>query len=464
MELTFWDRIVRAFQYDLAIWHNVFLTIIYIIAGACVFFAIRYIRTLIRKKERFSITAFFTILIGPLVFPVVLFLILSLSLGGSSSVTPGQKFVTFKTSNGDEAVALTTGNFLANETGRYGTYGSTRYYAVALSQESGKKVWQTKLSGGEAELLGKTGDKLWYFTGNGLQVIALKTGKTLAKASDFKGIQNQFPKNYENYLVKDQLVYFKGLDGQFYQINPKNLTGKVTKEGIRAADFPETPVSGEKFETAQITATPNNDQLFALLSDKELQAIQAGSDIEMDQENERSYLYQTKLVKQNKVAVSDNEKVMSEAFISGEFILDPSRKRPTNDAFHTLTDFTSQVSDTENSAYSTEYNRFVRITGGLGVATSSKYLPLATSEGNWLILHYETIERNSSLKLSAFNPRTKQVSWTTLLYTSSISSTLKQGDKLTLLSNDDLLEINLKNGNLKGYSFQNDRFFSKKPE
>ncbi|WP_149023324.1 PA2928 family protein [Listeria aquatica] len=327
-----------------------------------------------------------------------------------------------------------------------------------------KKVWQTKLSGGEAELLGKTGDKLWYFTGNGLQVIALKTGKTLAKTSDFKGIQNQLPKNYENYLVKDQLVYFKGLDGQFYRINPKNLTGKVTKEGIRAADFPETPVSGEKFETAQIIATPDNDQLFALLSDKELQAIQAGGDIEMDQENERSYLYQTKLVKQNKVAVSDNEKVMSEAFISGEFILDSSRKRPTNDAFHTLTDFTSQVSDTENSAYSNEYNRFVRITGGLGVATSSKYLPLATSEGNWLILHYETIERNSSLKLSAFNPRTKQVSWTTLLYTSSISSTLKQGDKLTLLSNDDLLEMNLKNGNLKGYSFQNDRFFSKKPE
>ncbi|MHC5252954.1 PA2928 family protein [Listeria kieliensis] len=465
MELTFWDRIVRAFQYDQAIWHNIFLTIIYVIAAACVFFAIRYIRGLIQKKERFSIAAFLSILIGPLVFPVILFLILSIALGGASSVTPGQNMVAFKTSDGEDAIALSTANFLANETGRYGTHGRTRYYAVALSPETGEEIWQTKLErGGEAELLGKTGDKLWYFTGNGLQVIALKSGKTLAKTTDFKGIQNQLPKQYKNYIVKNQFVYFKGLDGQFYQINPKNLTGQVAKGGIQATDFPESSVSGKRFETTQITTNPGNNQLVAFLSDKEMQSIQSGGDIETDLENERSYLYETKFVEQNKVAVSPEQKVSPQAFIAGEFILDPNKKRPPNDAFHKLTDFESQVTDTNSSSYSADYIRFARLTGGLGLSTSSKYLPLTTSKGDWLIWHCETTDMASNLKLSAFNPKTKTVSWTTDLHTSSISNTARQGDKLTLLSNGYLLEINLKNGDLKGYSFENDRFFSKKPE
>ncbi|WP_159101542.1 hypothetical protein [Listeria riparia] len=30
MEITFWDKVVAAFQYNDVIWHNVFLTIIYI--------------------------------------------------------------------------------------------------------------------------------------------------------------------------------------------------------------------------------------------------------------------------------------------------------------------------------------------------------------------------------------------------------------------------------------------------
>ncbi|WP_239253605.1 PA2928 family protein [Listeria ilorinensis] len=486
MELTFWEKVLRAFQYDQTLWHNIFLTIIYIIIVFLLFITIRDIISCVRNRKPISIRSIFSMLIMPLIIPVGIFLVLSISLTDASSIEPGEQMEIYHMDDGQTVAALAVGNFQANETGRYGTYGKTKNYAVLIAPESGKQIWQTKLArGSEVALIGRTKQKLWYFADSGLQVLHAQTGDILAEKEDFGDIQKQFPNRQEDYVIKNDQLYFKGLDGQFYQIDPDQLKGKVATEGISDQDFPDS-MEEKGFMTADVVANPERNSLLAFLSDKEATAIQTGNDLEIAAEPQREFLYQTTFLQNGKLTLSDDQKVSEHPFIQGAFILDTTKTQP-DDRFAKMIDYEAQVPQPQSPDFN-DYNdvdtylqasddyqeslnrylgqadRFFNLCMAVHADNSTKWLPMETKDKNWLILHKENVEWSANLKISALNPESKAIEWTTGLETSEVTNYKQDGDHLIILTPDSTLDLNLKTGKITGYSFDNKRSFTLQPE
>lgn len=501
MEITFWDKVVAAFQYNDVIWHNVFLTIIYIITGVfvAVFVSgcIGQIRNRMHRAEsggkssKGFLTGFLAGLVF-LIFNIGLFLTLSIALGSAGSVDVSAQGV-FYTHEGKPTVMTLTNEFQANSVENGYTSGTSKVYAVAIQPETGKRIWKTKLSKGFSEgqkILGEASEKVWIFDGKNLQVINKQNGQIIADEGKLAEIsptlKNQFPTNTAWYVFKDKHVLFKGLDGQVYQIDADSMKGNA-KEGVNASDlFESDDLNNTQSAQGQIVASGKNDgKYFVMLGAEDVQAIQRGLELP-DESSERKYVYTTSLINKGTSTIADQTKVVDQVFINGAFLLTPANNNdqytykpiesiaapPKMPSYSDYSDTQAYLDALEAyqkalSNYQDNDSRYSSLIGSLNAWQVST--PMHIDDNPTFILeHNETTESDSNILLSAMDTDKKKVLWTINTKASSINLTHQDSSNLVVLTSgsseaENILNVSLKTGKTTGYNFKYNRTFSIEP-
>ncbi|MBC2149007.1 PA2928 family protein [Listeria booriae] len=501
MEMTFWDKVVAAFQYNNVIWHNVFLTIVYIIIGVAVAVFVSACIGQIRnrkytaerggKSSKGFLTGFLIGLVI-LIFPIGLFLTLSIALGSAGSVDVSAQSV-FYTHEGKSTMMTLTSEFQANSVENGITSGSSKVYAVAIQPETGKRIWKTKLLKGPSpgkKIIGVANEKAWIFDGKNVQVINKQNGKIIADEEKLAEISptlnNQFPANSAWYVFKDKQVLFKGLDGQVYGVDADSMKGNV-KKGVNASDiFKLDNPNNIQSAQGQIVASGKSDgKYFVMIGAEDVQAIQRG--LELDpKSSERKYVYTTSLIDKGTSTIADQTKVVDQVFLNGAFLLTPANNNDkyTYKPIESITapqkmPSYSDYSDTQAyfdaleayqkamSNYQDNNSTYSNLIGRLNAWKMSTPVHIGNN-ATFIVKHNETTESASNILISAVDTDKKKVLWTINTKASSIHFTHQDSGSLVVSTSGsseakNILNVSLETGKTTGYNFQYNRTFSIEP-
>ncbi|MBC2161632.1 PA2928 family protein [Listeria booriae] len=501
MEMTFWDKVVAAFQYNNVIWHNVFLTIVYIIIGVAVaVFVSACIGQIRNRKYRAesggkSSKGFLTgFLIGLviLIFPIGLFLTLSIALGSAGSVDVSAQSV-FYTHEGKSTMMTLTSEFQANSVENGITSGSSKVYAVAIQPETGKRIWKTKLLKGPSpgkKIIGVANEKTWIFDGKNLQVINKQNGKIIADEEKLAEIsptlKNQFPTNTAWYIFKDKHVLFKGLDGQVYEVDTDSMKGNI-KEGVNVSDiFKLDNPNNIQSAQGQIVASGKSDgKYFVMIGTEDVQAIQRGSELPATS-SERKYVYTTSLIDKGTSTIADQTKVVDQVFLNGAFLLTPANNNdkytykpiesiaapPKMPSYSDYSDTQAYLDALEAyqkalSNYQDNDSTYSNLIGRLNAWKMSTPVHIGNN-ATFIVEHNETTESASNILLSAVDTDKKKVLWTINTKAPSIHFTHQDSGNLVVSTSGsseakNMLNVSLETGKTTGYNFQYNRTFSIEP-
>ncbi|MBC2188350.1 PA2928 family protein [Listeria booriae] len=501
MEMTFWDKVVAAFQYNDVIWHNVFLTIVYIIIGVAVAVFVSACIGQIRnrkyraesggKSSKGFLTGFLVGLVI-LIFPIGLFLTLSIALGSAGSVDVSAQSV-FYTHEGKSTMMTLTSEFQANSVENGITSGSSKVYAVAIQPETGKRIWKTKLLKGPSpgkKIIGVANEKAWIFDGKNLQVINKQNGKIIADEEKLAEIsptlKNQFPTNAAWYVFKDKHVLFKGLDGQVYEIDADSMKGNI-KEGVNASNiFESDDLNNIQSAQGQIVASGKSDgKYFVMMGAEDVQAIQRGSELDA-KSSERKYVYTTSLIDKGTSTIADQTKVVDQVFLNGAFLLTPANNNDkyTYKPIESITapqkmPSYSDYSDTQAyfdaleayqkamSNYQDNNSTYSNLIGRLNAWKMSTPVHIGNN-ATFIVKHNETTESASNILISAVDTDKKKVLWTINTKAPSMHFTHQDSGNLVVSTSgsseaENILNVSLKTGKTTGYNFQYNRTFSIEP-
>ncbi|MBC1794148.1 PA2928 family protein [Listeria booriae] len=501
MEMTFWDKVVAAFQYNDVIWHNVFLTIVYIIIGVAVAVFVSACIGQIRnlkftaesggKSSKGFLTGFLIGLVI-LIFPIGLFLTLSIALGSAGSVDVSAQSV-FYTHEGKSTMMTLTSEFQANSVENGITSGSSKVYAVAIQPETGKRIWKTKLLKGPSpgkKIIGVADEKAWIFDGKNLQVINKQNGKIIADEEKLAEIsptlKNQFPTNTASYIFKDKHVLFKGLDGQVYEIDADSMKGNV-KEGVNVSDiFESDDLNNIQSAQGQIVASGKSDgKYFVMMGAEDVQAIQRGLELAATS-SERKYVYTTSLIDKGTSTIADQTKVVDQVFLNGTFLLTPANINdkytykliesiatpPKMPSYSDYSDTQAYLDALEAyqkalSNYQDNGSTYSNLIGRLNAWKMSTPVHIGNN-ATFIVEHNETTESASNILLSAVDTDKKKVLWTINTKAPSMHFTHQDSGNLVVSTSGsseekNILNVSLKTGKTTGYNFQYNRTFSIEP-
>ncbi|MBC1247864.1 PA2928 family protein [Listeria booriae] len=501
MEMTFWDKVVAAFQYNNVIWHNVFLTIVYIIIGVAVAVFVSACIGQIRNRKYTAesggklskgfLTGFLIGLVI-LIFPIGLFLTLSIALGSAGSVDVSGQSV-FYTHEGKSTMMTLTSEFQANSVENGITSGSSKVYAVAIQPETGKRIWKTKLLKGPSpgkKIIGVANEKTWIFDGKNLQVINKQNGKIIADEEKLAEIsptlKNQFPTNTAWYIFKDKHVLFKGLDGQVYEVDADSMKGNV-KEGVNASDvFESDDLNNIQSAQGQIVASGKSDgKYFVMIGAEDVQAIQRGLE-QPATSSERKYVYTTSLIDKGTSTIADQTKVVDQVFLNGAFLLTPANNNdkytykpiesiaapPKMPSYSDYSDTRAYLDALEAyqkalSNYQDNDSTYSNLIGRLNAWKMSTPVHIGNN-ATFIVEHNETTESASNILLSAVDTDKKKVLWTINTKAPSIHFTHQDSGNLVVSTSGsseakNILNVSLETGKTTGYNFQYNRTFSIEP-
>lgn len=487
MDFTLLQKIKFALSYNESIGHNIFLTFVYILAFVAILISLLMLRGSLSKKG-FHIGSFFGMLavfFWGVIFPMGLFLILTVSLQGVSSAKIIGDGVYFDY-NKKQAIVVITDEYKANGSERGITYGSSKIYATAILPKSGETIWKKKLnkkSGQTPQIFQTNKTSIWLFDGSKLIVLNKKTGAiTTTQQSLEKKIPelaNKFPTLSSNYTTSGTKIIFKGLDGAIYQLDTTSKTGKQLPDKLASDYFSENNNQTTETSTSPIITVSKKKPLYGILLSaadiKKIQAKTADKQISQNSE-ERRNLYLTTLQKKGKISIADRKQISTSGFINGSFLLQqqnnnyqfqaPSafktyHKKPNLPDSTTYTDQNTYIRDynkaikkqatylQQETTYTTFFNQFKR-------TKQKKQAPLLAAN-QLFILHNQTIETGSPLLLSAFDIQKRKINWTIPLGDSTITTYQLKNNYLSLFMGsgdpENILTIDINTGKSYGYNF-----------
>ncbi|MDO3412030.1 PA2928 family protein [Saccharibacillus sp. CPCC 101409] len=253
MEPTLWEKIQLAFRYNDALWHNVFLTVILALAGLFVLTALASLvrsatlpsESRDRRPRRNPLRFLLGWGIGSfslLAFPIGLFLILSVVLGGSGSARIESGMLSYE-QDGRQISVVLADKFIANSTEEGVTRGTSKAFVYALDTADGRPVWKTGIGRSYSPmLLGQTDKRIAVFDGGGPLILDKAGGAVLADARKLQSanseLNGQMPEDAKRYIwqEREKAIVFQGLDGRLYSIDPDTLTGGPM-QGAKPADY-----------------------------------------------------------------------------------------------------------------------------------------------------------------------------------------------------------------------------------
>lgn len=509
MNFTLWQKITFALSYNESIGHNIMLTLIYAIAAAAIFiFFLLLIKSLTHRSEQpktarkgigiGSVIGMAAILFWGVIFPVGLFLILTVTLQSVSSAKVIGDGVYF-TYNKEPAVAVLTDEYKANGTDRGITYGSSKIYATAILPKSGKTIWKVKLdrtTSQSPKIFHSKDTYIWLFDSSKLTAIDKKTGaiKLTQKALEKKApeLSGKFPTSSDNYTSRGNKIIFKGLDGDIYQFDTvtkrgKHLAGKVASDYFSDKSSPiETDLT---LTSPIITMSPAKPDYAVFLSASDIKKIESGAtDMRIAQNTEeRRDLYLTTLHQKDKISVADRQKLDTPGFINGHFLLQRGneknayqfqlppafqkyRKKPSlpdtshyTDAAAYNRDYTTAYD--KQSEYLTQKSNYDSFFNQFRPNNKPPKAPLLADD-QLFIIHAKTIEGNSGLLISSFDTKKRTVHWTVPLGNVTISDYRQIDDSLILFigagNPENTVTINIHTGKAIGYNFHYNRSYDVK--
>lgn len=366
MEPTLWEKILLAFQYNDSVWHNVFLTIIYALAGL---FALLMLNALIRsitrprdirdtgpaRKPGRIFAAWIGSAAGLLAFPVGLFLVLTIALGSSDSARIASGTLAYE-QNGIPASVVIVDKFIANSSERGMTTGTSKAYVYSIDADTGAPLWKTGIGRAYAPmLLGQTDGRIAAFDGKHLVVLNKSDGSEAADAKKLQSsnpeLQGKLPEESARYRwdAKNSRVVVQGLDGQLYGIDLDTLEGRLLT-GVKLTDY---------FGSDEATAEPRalgriglirsgaDDGRYKLfLTEDEAARVKNGT-IGADDASAasgaaadpRKKLYSASLLKGGQLAADDLKPVLDNFFLNGGFLSDPDLDGSTSSDPYVMSEF-----------------------------------------------------------------------------------------------------------------------------
>lgn len=366
MEPTLWEKILLAFQYNDSVWHNVFLTIIYALAGL---FALLMLNALIRSitrprdirdtgpahKPGRVFAAWIGSAAGLLAFPVGLFLVLTIALGSSDSARIASGTLAYE-QNGIPASVVIVDKFIANSSERGMTSGTSKAYVYSIDADTGVPLWKTKIGRAYAPmLLGQTDGRIAAFDGKHLVVLNKSDGSEAADAKKLQSsnpeLQGKLPEEAARYRwdAKNRRVVVQGLDGQLYGIDPDTLTGRLLT-GVKLTDY---------FGSDDATAEPRalgriglirsgaGDGRYALFMTEDEAARVKDGTIGADDASAasgaaadpRKKLYSASLLKGGRLTADDLKPMLDNVFLNGGFLSDPDLDGSTSSDPYVMSEF-----------------------------------------------------------------------------------------------------------------------------
>ncbi|OWA36235.1 hypothetical protein B9G55_10335 [Saccharibacillus sp. O16] len=353
MEPTLWEKIILAFQYNDSVWHNIFLSIIYALVGI---FALLLLRALIRMITRPGdirdtdtgprpspakvLMVWLGSVGGMLVFPIGLFLVITIALGSSDSARISSSTLSYE-QNGVPASVVIVDKFIANSSGEGITTGTSKAYVYAMNADTGLPLWKKNIGRSYSPmLLGQTDQRIAAFDGKNLIILNKADGSEAADAKQLQSsnpeLQGKLPEEAARYRwdAKQKRVVLQGLDGQLYGIDPDTLKGSALS-GVKMSDYfgdndPSTEVR-PLGRLGLIRSGADDGRYTLFLTEEEAAKVQAGTlGAEQDSADSaaaadpRKRLYGGSLLKGGKLKADDLKPLLSDVFLNGGFLSDPT--------------------------------------------------------------------------------------------------------------------------------------------
>lgn len=364
MAPSFWEKIFLAFRYNDSIWHNVFLTIIYILIALSLLALIRGImRTIAQPRDirdeaprpKFSkrLSGWFLGSLAGLAFPVILFLVLTLALGSSDSATISSSKLSYEYKGMQTSVVLID-KFIANSSERGITTGSSKSYVYALNEETGEPIWKKGIGRAYAPyLMGQTEERIVVFDGSGPLILNKSDGSEAADIGKMESsnaeLQGQFPEESNSYAwdEKRQMIVFRGLDGGLYFIRPDTLKGGASSSKL--SDYFKNDESENVYVSDRLSIVPSGqkDGKYRFFANEETaQQLRDGTfaqeespNASSDAQDMRRRIYAGSLLADGEVAVKDLEPLIDQVFLRGAFLSDLRRDAADSNDPYKLTGF-----------------------------------------------------------------------------------------------------------------------------
>ncbi|GEM_PF-6519394 len=366
MEPTLWEKVLLAFQYNDSVWHNLFLTIIYVLIGI---FALLLLNALIRLITRPRdiretgpaprpgkvLATWLGSAVGLLAFPVGLFLVLTVALGSSDSASISPGTLAYE-QNGVPTAVVIVDKFIANSSGEGITTGTSKAYVYAMDTHTGVPLWKTKIGRAYSPmLLGQTDTRIAAFDGKNLIVLNKTDGSEAADAKKLEAsnaeLQGKLPESAAQYRwdAKNRRIVIQGLDGQLYSIDPDTLKGGVLT-GAKLNDyFSDDAQSAQPSSLGKIgliRSGAGDGRYLLFLTDEEAARVKDGT-IGTEQaggassanNDPRKRLYSGSLLKAGKLAAEDLKPLMDNVFLNGSFLSDPNLDGSTSPDPYMMTEF-----------------------------------------------------------------------------------------------------------------------------
>ncbi|NGZ76066.1 PA2928 family protein [Saccharibacillus alkalitolerans] len=508
MEPTIWEKILLAFRYNDSLWHNIFLTIIYALLGIAALLALSgFMRALTRPRDirddapprRNPLRVLLNRLFGTfmfLIFPVGLFLLLTVMLGSSDSASIESGTLAYE-QDGTEMSVVIVDKFIANSHDRGVTSGTSKAFVYAINAQTGEPVWKTSIGRAYSPfLLGQTDKRIALFDGSGPVVLDKADGAELADAAKLEASNAQskagFPKEAGRYKWDEKLkaIIFQGLDGGLYALDPDKLNVESLPSSRLSAYFGSEAAPTYTAQRLGLIRSGAGDGKYALfLNERQADLLKKGTFGQEDESDSgvsdpRMQLYKGTLLKGGGTASKDLKPLTDEIFLNGGFLSalrtddstakDPYRaaafadyekvvKEPQAPGAPESIDWPSRMTveqyerykaeekrrsdayyaerdryDAQNETYRAQRDLYTNTARALLWSNSgSEYPPFHYSgpsgQDVFLIVHDKTAENSSDILISAFDLKAGQVLWTVDTRLWSVDSYDVAGGYLSLI-------------------------------
>jgi len=364
MDATFLEKILFAFRYNDSTWHNVFLTVIYILLALSLFTLIRRIVRYIAQprdiRDEAPRTPFLKTLfkwfvgsLAFLAFPVILFLILTLTLGSSDRAEISPRTLSYER-EGVRTSVLLIDKFIASSMDRGVTSGSSKSYVYAMNEKTGETIWKTGIGRAYAPyLMGQTEERIVVFDGSGPLVLNKTDGAKLADARKMESsnteLEGRFPEESKSYRwdEKRKQIVFQGLDGGLYRVDPDTLEGGASSAKLSdyfKEDDSDTVYIPDRLSIVQSGKGDGNYHIFA--NEETAEQLREGTfaqeespNASSEAEDMRRRIYTGSLLAGGEIAVKDLKPLIDQVFLRGAFLSDFNRKTADSDDPYMLSGF-----------------------------------------------------------------------------------------------------------------------------
>lgn len=499
MEFSLLERIVFAFKFNSSLVHNISLAVIYLLLLVKAFFFLKKVITWIIAKLKndaenptSSHLNLLPLGIGGLglIFPIFMFVILTVSLDGAGRYDVIDQLITQDDEKVGTAISIYE-KFTANETGKM-TFGTSNMYISGHSISNPKNNWQKKIANGSesnSRIIGEVGKNVYFYSGNEIQGVTKKTGKEVLSKKKIVAknpeLTNLIGTNHQGiHLAKaENSLYFETNQGDWYQLDLTSLKAKKASDDYAGMEQEvEKKELSQQVLTGSLKSISNNYSFLSFMSDDIIKKIKEIAEFniafnEKDRWTTRKVMHLYGFGASNTTSSLSFTKLSNQKLISPNFLTEETHE-PVNQYNLTKKNLVEEEDSwvlDENSELIVEVPKddfFGSMVGSIvrsQVYSAVDRTPILMDDKYVLLKHYQSLDEGSPILISKFDLESLKTIWTINTGASYFKNYIQEGSNLFINpkangGSSQLLIIDCNQGTGKGYDFKYDYVFPIKNE